>query len=1338
MLIGFLHRGGLDQWSYAIMADVAAQGADVMRFTSADVDPEKRLIWGEVWYDGRWFKRQFRYPDAIRNFEFRDPDRDTILEHLPYSLGRHLRKNDQLELLSKMDQVAGFIPKTIDFDDTVDILALVQKWGGAILKPARGRLGQGIVFIRCAGQDFELEDNGQRQTLNQVSLQDYLQDFSRKTDRSYVVQQFAATTGPQNRYFNVRIIMQKAGDGDWHPCGVPLSLLARVGSVVCNRETGATNVSLFAVLKKRFGAQSERVLDRLFSAAVLIARALDDALCQQGEELALDMAVNDHGDPWLHEANWRGGFWLLAEDVGLYRRGGANAVRIANRHQFRLDVDVAKATLLSSKNRINAESAKQNGVIVHRFRAQLGADIVLRSDDTLSNVVQLVATDTHWITVSDATSFGSAQRSVGQALAVIAEQSPAHPLPKIVSIAGFCNHDPADERPPRRWIAQELVTSGLISEMEASLGASLSPLFLRRVIAQNRLDLGVQTIDVFLLEGLERHITQDASWQVRWQQTADEMSHYQLEGLCRAWGLCVPYKFWQKNEDRFDALFCHDGRAVPSVLMLEIPPEVQVVELDRLAAIVNKGVFKLMIKVQPLPPRIKPWGVSHRLIPTHMVGQLMASFSEMDVVVFCPVANATELNDFAMLKHSLFEKSSPMPMHTENSSSSMRSEVVQALQSFAQFDPRQIFRFFVDGRFHKTYRGWSGYEENESGSVQGILNAYQLMIGNFDLSKGLSSSYIRNLHIACMSGVVTKNKKTTPGELRYLDAGINLFKGKSTLESIQDLLNQRTGDGSNIFYNPNYQRTAESFTAEEVLQILKNEGRIRYRMWYPNLTTEQKSNLAEPKNLSDFYAVKHAVQKEFAERADRIVDRYNQEDSAARTPAEHLTAISRVVRNLELLHPFPDGNGRTFVAVLMNHLLLSHGFLPAILWDPNIDAELSVPEFVDEIQRGIKNTELLLNDPAAKLYDYAIEEAQPQEIRTFLRMAQGFISKLNALAYGSGEDAADAETNQVFLPLTPSRLVAATGGAWMQIDPQSLAHLRFERVSLGRGRGNKQLLFCRELKTWIEQGKDLMAELQQEIATGVVAFVLDDPEIAQRLSAPVLLVADVDQALFDAGAAARKVVNCRAIAVLGAPGAKDAREMLTQTSKSQLQVHFEAYGECKTPQVMASLANLHRTDQLEIIEVAVGARPNVMRHRLRAIEPDYCLFASSDNGEEPASSAYLDSIKALAACVDGLRDGGLCVLNSGSSGFATLKKEILARRSVAIQTFGNLPENEGRLIEATFDPQLKRWQVTAEILGQSLNYSLHGIKQTLPILSVGVLLVLENLGCDLNEACKAF
>lgn len=209
MLIGFLFRGGLDQWSYAIAADAAAQGVDFIRFTPENVDFSRRLVYGEYWRDGGWQWRWSRFPDAIRNFEFKDPTKDVILDYVPYSLGRRLRKNDQLYLLERHPGVACYLPKTIDIQVGVDLVALLDDWGAAVLKPARGRLGQGVIFVRRFAEGYEIESRAETRLLCLDEGRAYLKDFKENISRDYVVQQFAACIGPVGRYFNVRVILQK-------------------------------------------------------------------------------------------------------------------------------------------------------------------------------------------------------------------------------------------------------------------------------------------------------------------------------------------------------------------------------------------------------------------------------------------------------------------------------------------------------------------------------------------------------------------------------------------------------------------------------------------------------------------------------------------------------------------------------------------------------------------------------------------------------------------------------------------------------------------------------------------------------------------------------------------------------------------------------------------------------------------------------------------------------------------------------------------------------------------------------------------------------------------------
>jgi hypothetical protein len=61
---------------------------------------------------------------------------------------------------------------------------------------------------------------------------------------------------------------------------------------------------------------------------------------------------------------------------------------------------------------------------------------------------------------------------------------------------------------------------------------------------------------------------------------------------------------------------------------------------------------------------------------------------------------------------------------------------------------------------------------------------------------------------------------------------------------------------------------------------------------------------------------------------DRIFDDYRHEVARANNDIGRLTAIARVIRNLHIVHPFVDGNGRLNVYLLLPHLLMREGYYP--------------------------------------------------------------------------------------------------------------------------------------------------------------------------------------------------------------------------------------------------------------------------------------------------------------------------------------------------------------------------------------------------------------------------
>lgn len=298
--------------------------------------------------------------------------------------------------------------------------------------------------------------------------------------------------------------------------------------------------------------------------------------------------------------------------------------------------------------------------------------------------------------------------------------------------------------------------------------------------------------------------------------------------------------------------------------------------------------------------------------------------------------------------------------------------------------------------------GWRLSEEREPGFVTAMLAAWELILDNFDLSGGVKAGYIKRLHKACTLNVRMLNPKSSPGDLRYLDSMIMFHAHAVTPAGLEQLFTWRRGDGAPMFYEPGYDRPAEDLDPEEVLQAIRRERRLTFRPWYPRVGDEEaeyldrKGTMAFTGSFADFYRTKQAIQIAFAVRLDAILAEFNAAIARAEGAAAKLSAITCFIRQLEILHAFPDGNGRTYVSALMNHLLLYHGFYPAILYDKDVNIAISSDEWISAVEEGGENTRRLLEDPEARIHGYSILDSADLDLTDFRRLSEPLACKLAA------------------------------------------------------------------------------------------------------------------------------------------------------------------------------------------------------------------------------------------------------------------------------------------------------------------------------------------------------
>jgi len=126
----------------------------------------------------------------------------------------------------------------------------------------------------------------------------------------------------------------------------------------------------------------------------------------------------------------------------------------------------------------------------------------------------------------------------------------------------------------------------------------------------------------------------------------------------------------------------------------------------------------------------------------------------------------------------------------------------------------------------------------------------------------------------------------------------------------------------------------------EKLAILKETGRLYD---FATHLTKIKTLIRVPPRFNH---------QENFEIAEGIINEYLNNLKCAEDKNSKLSAIISFIRNLERLHPFLDGNTRTFSMLLLNRELILNGFPPTILPNPNHLALDSLSETVTEIKKG--------------------------------------------------------------------------------------------------------------------------------------------------------------------------------------------------------------------------------------------------------------------------------------------------------------------------------------------------------------------------------------------------
>lgn len=293
-------------------------GLDTYLFTPEDVNRQSRKIHAHH-YDGKrklWVRRWRDFPDLIFDrcrFQ-RNPRFEKLREfrrrypELIY-LNRPLANKWEIhDYLSRNHDISPHLPATLLVQSSSQCLEFIKKHRSAYYKPINGTGGRGIMQIRPLGASQYLirGRNPQRKIIpaQKVSLQKLKSKLSVwRANQRYLIQKEIPLQLANGRVHDYRLLVQKNEHGQWEVTGCAGRMGAR-HSVTSNLHGGGRAVPMDMLLKHWFPnpAQRQAITEHIHELGLRIVRYLQQRYSDMCE-LALDIAVDRNGHPWLLEIN---------------------------------------------------------------------------------------------------------------------------------------------------------------------------------------------------------------------------------------------------------------------------------------------------------------------------------------------------------------------------------------------------------------------------------------------------------------------------------------------------------------------------------------------------------------------------------------------------------------------------------------------------------------------------------------------------------------------------------------------------------------------------------------------------------------------------------------------------------------------------------------------------------------------------------------------------------------------------------------------------------------------------------------------------------------------------
>lgn len=314
--------------------------------------------------------------------------------------------------------------------------------------------------------------------------------------------------------------------------------------------------------------------------------------------------------------------------------------------------------------------------------------------------------------------------------------------------------------------------------------------------------------------------------------------------------------------------------------------------------------------------------------------------------------------------------------------------------------------------------------------------------------------------------------------------------------------------------------------------------------------------------------------------------------------------------------------------------------------------------------------------------------------------------------------------------LTPEQMERVSSGRWRNLTSGDVCITGVNFYLPWVKSGDLFILRERDKATRADYARDLLKAADK----GAVAAVVQKNCIEQS-PLPLLEVENVGKAFQDIALASSLSFDGAKVLVTGSHGKTGFKTQLFHVLNNQIPTHACLDSANLQHPVWRALTAIPKTAKVAIIETAVPAA-GIGQDRSFFIRPDFCVITGIGPEHLSSHKSIGNLIRNKAAVVTGLRPGGKCILNADDPYFGEVLAAVKTYSDCDILTFGSSSQCAGRLTSQHFANF--QWEVSADIQGETVDYTLPLIEDYAPLASVGVLLAAKLLGADPQRSASEY